>query len=157
MQTPQNKSHQKYQSLLFVLLSNFLVSPFLKSGLGSIVSALLLLCTMLIIIHSIKLKKLYIWMFTAIAIIAFIVQINTGTGWFVGPNDLLTSFPLIIFSLYFTCADQRVKCSLLLDNQVKPYTHTFVGELAVYFTKWPAEVHSFQDLLLKMSCILYSK
>lgn len=123
-------THQKYQSLLFVLIATFLVSPFLKSGIGSMLSALLLLLTMLIIIHSFKLAKLYTWIFTAIAILAFIVQINTSIGWLLDPDRTLSVLPLIIFSLYFSGAAYWISKDLFTTPQIT--ADTIKGGVSVY-------------------------
>ncbi|MEM9215206.1 MAG: potassium channel family protein [Cyanobacteria bacterium P01_F01_bin.150] len=95
------------------------------------ISALLLLCTMLIIIHSFKLQKIYVGMFTAIAIIAFIVQINTHTGWFLGLDNAISIVPLIIFSLYFGGAAYWISRDLFTVSQVT--ADTIKGGISLYF------------------------
>ncbi|NET11242.1 MAG: two pore domain potassium channel family protein [Symploca sp. SIO2B6] len=130
MQLSHKTHHQKYQNLLFVLIVDFLVSPFLKSGLGSMFSALLLLCTMLVIIHSFKLQKFYIWAFTAIAIIAFIVQVNTSLEWFLEADNTLSVLPLLIFSLYFGGAVYWISRDLFTVSLVT--VDTIKGGISVY-------------------------
>ena len=122
--------HKKYQSLLFFMIANFLVSPFLKSGIGNIVSALFLLCIMLIIIRDFDLKKVYEWMFTAIAILAFIIQASTSTGWLSEPGDTLPILPLSIFSLYFGGAAYWIGRDLFTTSQVT--ADTIKGGISVY-------------------------
>ncbi|MEM6453385.1 MAG: ion channel [Cyanobacteria bacterium P01_D01_bin.105] len=93
-------------------------------------SALLLLGTMLIIIHSFKLAKIYKWMFTVIAILTFIVQVNISIGWLLDPDSAFSILPLMIFSLYFGGAAYWICKDLLTTPQIT--SDTIKGGISVY-------------------------
>ncbi|MEO0826895.1 MAG: hypothetical protein AAFY67_14720 [Cyanobacteria bacterium J06642_9] len=67
--------------MLVVLITTFLRSPFFKAGIGSILSALLLLYTIILIIRSFALPKLLMSVYTGIAVIAFVLRLSASLDW----------------------------------------------------------------------------
>ena len=91
---------QKYRQLLIVLVATFFITPFLTAGFGSIVSASLLLYTIIVIIRSFALPKLLVSVYTAIACIAFGLQVSAIMGWAGSSNLVFDVVAQGIFALY---------------------------------------------------------
>lgn len=100
MQSFRRPHAQKYRQLLIVLVATFAVSPFLKAGLGSILSALLLLYTIILIIRSFTLPRALVAVYIAIALIAFGIQVSASLGWLSSLDQAFAAIPLAIFAIY---------------------------------------------------------
>ncbi|MGR3274003.1 ion channel [Acaryochloris marina NIES-2412] len=90
-------SRHKYRQLLGVLIANFLVAPFLQGGLGSIISALLLLYVMIVIVKSFSLPNKLFWAYVLIAVLAFSLQLGPSVGW---TTTAVLPFSLLAQSIY---------------------------------------------------------
>ena len=93
------KSH-KYRQLLIVLVVVFVVSPFFKTGLGSILTILMLLYTIIIIIRSFTLPKFLFTIYLAIAVMAFFLELGASMGWIPFFNQAFSLLAQGIFALY---------------------------------------------------------
>ncbi|MEM0978992.1 MAG: hypothetical protein AAGH78_01825 [Cyanobacteria bacterium P01_H01_bin.58] len=92
---------RKYRQLLVVLIILFLLSPFLKSGIGGIVSDLLLLYTIVLVIRSFTLPKSLLFIYVAIASFSFFMQLGINSGWAPPFNQaFMTNIEAIIGQLY---------------------------------------------------------
>ena len=106
MKRPDHAEVQKYRQLLIVLITVFLVSPFLKTGIGSILADALLLYAIILVIRSLALPKVLFSVYLAIACVAFGFQVSLGLGW-ISPfeetmtlNRTIVLIPQSIFALY---------------------------------------------------------
>ncbi|MBX2863644.1 MAG: two pore domain potassium channel family protein [Leptolyngbyaceae cyanobacterium MAG.088] len=96
--------HQKYRQLLIVLAVIFMVSPFLKAGIGNILSISLLLYTIIVVINSFALPRRLMMIYGAIAITAFCLEVIASV---IDVSDLNQPFTLIsqvIFAIYLAGA-----------------------------------------------------
>lgn len=100
MQLLQASSTQKYRQLLVILIVLFLLSPFLKAGVGSIISDLLLLYSIVLIIRSLTLSKRLLMIYVAIASLAFCLQLNINLGWDPSLNQAFDLMFQTVLSLY---------------------------------------------------------
>ena len=100
MQLLQASNTKKYRQLLIILIVLFLLSPFMKAGVGSIISDLLLLYSIILIIRSLTLSKLLRSIYIAIASLAFCLQLNINLGWAPSLNQAFDLIFQIILSLY---------------------------------------------------------
>ena len=121
---------QKYRQLLIVLTIVFSISPFLKAGVGSIVSAIMLLYTIVLIIRSFRLPKILFLIYTAIAVMAFGLELTANMGW--APSYSLT-FGLLaqaIFALYLGGAAYWIGRDIFTTPEVTG--DTVRGGISVY-------------------------
>ncbi|MEO1350074.1 MAG: ion channel [Cyanobacteria bacterium J06635_15] len=95
---------QKYRQLLIVLIFTFVVSPFLRDGIGNIFSISLLLYTIIIVIKSFALPRRLMMVYGAIAIIAFCLEVMSSLGWVSYLNQPLSLIAQTIFALYLAGA-----------------------------------------------------
>ncbi|WP_228016118.1 potassium channel family protein [Leptolyngbya ectocarpi] len=95
---------QKYRQLLIVLAVTFVVSPFLKAGIGNILSISLLLYTLIVVVNSFALPRRWLVIYGAIAIIAFCLAVSSSLGWISYLNQPFSLIAQTIFALYLAGA-----------------------------------------------------
>lgn len=95
---------QKYRQLLIVLAITFVVSPFLKAGIGNILSISLLLYTIIVVVNSFALPRRWLALYSAIAIIAFGLAVSSSLGWISYLNQPFSLIAQTIFALYLSGA-----------------------------------------------------
>jgi len=120
MNLPRKPLKQKYRQLLLVLIATFLISPFLKAGIGNILSVLLLLYTIILIIRSLALPKLLFLIYVAIALIAFSLEVSASLGWVPSFNLTFALFSQAIFALYLGGAAYWIGRDILTSSKVTP-------------------------------------
>ena len=130
MQLLQASNTKKYRQLLIILIILFLLSPFLKTGLGSIISDLLLLYSIILIIRSLTLSKLLRSIYIAIASLAFCLQLNINLGWAPSLNQAFDLIFQIILSLYIGGAAYLIGRDILKVPRVT--ADTVQGGISVY-------------------------
>ncbi len=81
MKSPRRLKTRKYRQLLLALIVIFLTFPFLTVGIGNVLAALLLLYTTIVILKSLALPKLLFSASTAIATLAFVLELDQSVGW----------------------------------------------------------------------------
>ena len=121
---------QKYRQLLIVLVVAFLVSPFLKTGIGSILSALMLLYTIILIIRSFTLPKILFSIYTVIAVIAFGLELIVSMRWAPSFNLSFALLSQVIFTLYLGGAAYWIGRDIF--NTSKVTGDTVRGGISVY-------------------------
>ncbi len=121
---------QKYRQLLLVLIVTFLISPFLKASIGSIISAFMLLYTIILTIRSFTLPRLFLYVYTAIALTAFCLQVSTSMGWASPSSTAVALFPQAIFALYLGGAAYWIGKDIFTANEVT--TDTVRGGISIY-------------------------
>ncbi|MEM8612099.1 MAG: potassium channel family protein [Cyanobacteria bacterium P01_H01_bin.105] len=97
-------NHQKYRQLLTVLAVTFVVSPFLKAGIGNILSISLLLYTLIVVVHSFALPRRWLIVYSAIAITAFCLEVISTLNGVNYLNQPFTLISQIIFAIYLAGA-----------------------------------------------------
>ena len=130
MQLLQASNTKKYRQLLIILIILFLLSPFLKTGFGSIISDLLLLDSIILIIRSLTLSKLLRSIYIAIASLAFCLQLNINLGWAPSLNQAFDLIFQIILSLYIGGAAYLIGRDILKVPRVT--ADTVQGGISVY-------------------------
>lgn len=121
----------KYRQLLAVLIITFVATPFLTGSLGGVLSALLLMYTMIVIVMNLPLPKLWVWVYVAIAIIAFTAQLSAAMGWRDNTLPGLSLFPQAIFVLYFGAAIYWIGRDIFTTRTVT--ADTVRGGISIYF------------------------
>lgn len=99
-----SSSQRKYRQLLIVLILNFIASPFLHGFIGNLVSASFLLYMVIVIISSFSLSKKLRWAYTAIAFLAFSLQISLRLGWATAAELPFSLMAQTIYILYLGIA-----------------------------------------------------
>ncbi|MEL6224462.1 MAG: potassium channel family protein [Cyanobacteria bacterium J06627_8] len=130
MNVTSRSLHQKYRQLLIVLVANFCVSPFLKVGIESLASAFLLFYTLIVIIRSFSLPKFLVSVYTAIAFIAFFLQISAIMGWLAFPEQSLELVPQVIFVIYLGAAAYWIGRDIFTTSRVT--LDTVQGGISIY-------------------------
>ena len=121
---------RKYRQLLVVLIVLFLLSPFLKSGIGSIISDLLLLYTIVLVIRSFTLPKSLLFIYIAIASSSFFMQLSINLGWSPPFNQPFNMLSKIIFVLYIGGAAYLIGCDIVSAPRIT--ADTVKGGVSVY-------------------------
>ena len=121
---------QKYRQLLIVLIVGFFVAPFLKASLGSILSALLLLLTIITIVKSFALPRLLLILYLAIAVMAFGLQLAASLGWGQLFNQTFSFLAQGIFALYLGGAAYWIGRDIFTSPRVT--LDTVRGGISVY-------------------------
>ncbi|ESA33140.1 ion channel [Leptolyngbya sp. Heron Island J] len=121
----------KYRQLLAVLIITFVATPFLSGSLGGILSALLLMYTMIVIVMSLPLPKWWVVGYVAIAISAFTIQLSASMGWRDNSVQSLSLLPQAIFVLYFGAAIYWIGRDIFTTRTVT--ADTVRGGISIYF------------------------
>ncbi|MEM7062136.1 MAG: potassium channel family protein [Cyanobacteria bacterium P01_B01_bin.77] len=95
---------QKYRQLLIVLAILFVVSPFLNAGIGNILSISLFLYTIIVTVRSFDLPRRWLAIYSAIAIIAFCLEVISSFGWATYLNQPFSLISQLIFVIYLAGA-----------------------------------------------------
>ena len=104
MKSLHENTNQKYRQLLFVLAITFMVSPFLKAGIGNILSISLLLYAIIVVINSFVLPRRLLTVYGAIAITAFCLEVISTLNGVTYLNQPFTLISQIIFAIYLAGA-----------------------------------------------------
>ncbi|MEM9903620.1 MAG: ion channel [Cyanobacteria bacterium P01_D01_bin.44] len=130
MKSAARSQAQKYQQLLFVLIVTFFISPFLKAGIGQVFSALLLLSTIIVTIRSFALPKLLFSVYSAIALMAFGLELAANLGWIPFLNQTFALLAQAIYALYLGGAAYWVGRDIFRSPEVT--ADTVRGGISVY-------------------------
>lgn len=130
MKPPAQFHTQKYRQLLLVLTLTLVISPFLQTGIGSILSAALLLYTIVLIIKSFPLPRTWVSIYMAIALTAFGLQSSANLGWTPTYNQSLGVIAQAIFALYLGVAAYWIGRDIFTEPEVTG--DTVRGGISVY-------------------------
>ena len=120
----------KYRQLLIVLIVLFTLSPFLQSGIGSIISDLLLLYTIILTIRSFALPRSLFLLYVMIAGLAFCLQLNVNLGWAFPLNQAFDVLFQVILTLYVGGAAYLIGHDIFTVPRVT--ADTVKGGISVY-------------------------
>jgi len=121
---------KKYQQLLAVLIILFLLSPFLESGFGSIISDLLLLYTIVLVVRSFVLPKSLLFAYIAIASSSFFMQLSINLGWSPPFDQAFDVLSQIVFALYIGGAAYLIGRDVVAAPRIT--ADTVQGGVSVY-------------------------
>lgn len=94
----------KYRQLLIALIVVFLTAPFLRTGLGGLLSVSMLLYTIIVIIRSFSLPRPLMTAYTAIAFLAFGLEVSSSLSWVPAFNVAFALTSQTIFAIYLAGA-----------------------------------------------------
>jgi hypothetical protein len=97
-------SAHKYRQLLLTLIVIFLTAPFLRTGWGGLMSGVMLLYTIIVIVRSFSLPRALMTIYTAIALLAFCLQVSASFNWVPDFNIAFALISQSIFALYLAGA-----------------------------------------------------
>lgn len=109
---------RKYTQLLAILIIRFAIAPFLKTGIGSIISSAILLCTIILILRTFPLRKPLFFVYSAIAAIAFVLEVLMTLGLTSSANSGFTICLQLIYSAYLGIAACWIMREILLASAV---------------------------------------
>ncbi|MEM8804970.1 MAG: ion channel [Cyanobacteria bacterium P01_G01_bin.38] len=130
MKSAARSQARKYQQLLIVLIVTFFISPFLKAGIGSVFSALLLLYTIIVLIRGLALPRLLFSVYSAIALIAFGLELAASLDWVPFFNQTFAVLAQAIFALYLGGAAYWIGRDIFTAPEVT--ADTVRGGISVY-------------------------
>ncbi|MGD1907849.1 MAG: ion channel [Leptolyngbyaceae cyanobacterium] len=104
MYFPGKSSAHKYRQLLIVLIVIFLTAPFLRAGLGGLFSVSMLLYTIIVIIRSFALPRPLMTAYSAIACLAFGLEVSSSLNWVPAFNVVFALTSQAIFVIYLAGA-----------------------------------------------------
>ncbi|MEO0853076.1 MAG: ion channel, partial [Cyanobacteria bacterium J06648_11] len=130
MQELHKAKHEKYRQLLTVLVGVFLLAPFFSSGIGSLLNGLLLLSTIIAVIKSLKLPRTIVVTYTAIACMAFSLNLLSGMRWTPEFNRELELLTQALFALYLGGAAFWIGLDIAGSREVT--SDTVRGGVSVY-------------------------
>ncbi len=122
--------HQKYRQLLIVLAVTFLVSPFLRAGIGNILSISLLLYTIIVVINSFALPRRLMAVYGAIAITAVCLEIIANVSEVSYLNQPFTLISQFIFAIFLAGAAYWIGRDIFTTPNVT--IDTVRGGISVY-------------------------
>ena len=100
----QISAQNKYTQLLIILVSNFILAPFLRGNFGELVLSLISVCAIIIIVKTFSLKSKFLRLYAIIASTTFLLEV-------IGRLELSNLFPIafllliqLIYILYLSIA-----------------------------------------------------
>lgn len=128
---PKVSSQNKYTQLLIILITNFILTPFLQSNIGEIALSFIFLCAIIIIVKTFFLKPKLFTIYSTIALLAFLLEIFGRWGLYEsGKVTFLLSIQLV-YVLYLGVAAYLILRDILLTQQVT--IDMIRGGICVYF------------------------
>lgn len=127
----RDHKNQKYRQLLSVLIITFVASPFLKAGIGNVLSISLLLCAILVVLHSFALPRRWLVVYSGIAIAAFGLEViaTFNAGSYI--NQTFSLISQLIFAIYLGGAAYWIGRDIFTAPNVT--VDTVRGGVSVYF------------------------
>ena len=110
--------HQKYRQLLTVLAITFVSSPFLKAGIGNIVSIALLLYAIIVVINSFSLPRRLLATYGAVAFTAFCLEVIATVSDISYLNQTFSLIAQTIFALYLAGAAYWIGREIFTTSEV---------------------------------------
>ncbi|MEM6447575.1 MAG: ion channel [Cyanobacteria bacterium P01_D01_bin.123] len=121
---------EKYLQLLVVLVGVFLIAPFFSSGVGNVLNGLLLLSTIIAVIKSLNLPRSIVAIYTAIACMAYGLDLVSSMGWTPELNRELALLTQALFALYLGGAAFWIGRDIAGSREVT--SDTVRGGISVY-------------------------
>ena len=122
---------EKYRQLLLVLIFIFLSTPFLRHGIGEIITGLMLFYTLISILQTIKISRKFLSFYRGIAVIAFGLQILSALNFFPALYEGLGFAIEGIYAMYLGGAAYCISHDIFEDPKVS--LDTVRGGVSVYF------------------------
>lgn len=132
---PVNKiktvSWNKYNQLLVVLITNFVIAPFLSGIIGELLSSAILLYTIIIIVRTFYLRQKLFRLYFGVAVLAFGLEAVTLFGWYSPKAIFFLFFIQAVYAIYLGAAAFLILRDILLSQQIT--ADTIRGSICVYF------------------------
>ncbi|MEM8676805.1 MAG: potassium channel family protein [Cyanobacteria bacterium P01_G01_bin.67] len=129
MRSPKSP-HNKYTQLLIILITNFVLAPFLQGNIGELALSLISLYAIIIIVKTFSLKPKFFKLYSSIALLTFLLEI-------VGRMELYNSWTVaflislqVVYILYLGGAAYLILRDILLSQQIT--IDTIRGGICVY-------------------------
>ncbi|MEL6440801.1 MAG: ion channel [Cyanobacteria bacterium J06621_8] len=123
-------TEKKYTQLLIILLVNFVLSPFLRDNVGEIILSSLFLYAIIVIVRTFSLNKIFFRFYSAIAILAFclnlIGRLGVAESWTVAFSFFIQS----IYIIYLTVAIYLIARDVFLSKRVS--IDNIRGSICIY-------------------------
>ena len=126
----RTKFSQKYTLLLSILIFRFLTSPFLSGGIGEVISALIMLLTLVSIVRIFCLQKQLFLFYITVAILVFIIEIITNLNLIYTFDIPFVLFKVTIYSLYLGMAVWLIIKEVFFAAEVT--LDTIFGGISIY-------------------------
>ena len=122
---------EKYQQLLVIVVLTFVISPFLDHGAGQIIPGLLLLYTLVAILKSIDLPRLFLLSYVGLGFFALTLQIISILEIFPALHKILGIVDQGCFALYLGGSAYWISQDIV--THPKATLDTVRGGISVYF------------------------
>lgn len=126
----QANSQKKYTQLLIVLLTNFVLSPFLRDNLGDIILSLIFLYAIIVIVKTFSLNLVFFRFYSSIAILAFFLgligRLELYKSWTIAFLFLIQS----IYAVYLIVATYLILRDIFSSSKVT--IDTIRGSICAY-------------------------
>lgn len=123
-------SHNKYTQLLIILVTNFVLAPFLRGNIGELALSSISLYAIIIIVKTFSLKPKFLKLYSSIALLTFLLEIvgrmEFSDSWAVAFLLLIQ----VVYILYLGIAAYLILRDILLSQQVT--IDTIRGGICVY-------------------------
>lgn len=126
----QANYQKKYTQLLIVLLTNFVLSPFLRDNLGDLVLSLIFLYAIIVIVKTFALKPIFFRFYSGIAILAFFLGSIGRLKLYESQTIIFLFLIQSIYALYLIVAVYFILRDILFSSKVT--IDTIRGSICVY-------------------------
>ncbi|NEP01825.1 MAG: hypothetical protein F6K58_24845 [Symploca sp. SIO2E9] len=110
--------HNKYTQLLVVLITNFVLDPFLRGVTGQLFSSGILLYAIIIIIRTFSLRQKLFRIYFSVAILAFGLETVTRLGWYSPEAIFFLFFVQAVYTIYLGAAAFLILRDILLSQRI---------------------------------------
>ena len=122
---------EKYRQLLLVLVFIFLTTPFLRHGIGEIITGLMLFSTLISILQTIEISQKFLTFYRGVAVLAFGLQALSALNFFPVFYQGLGFAIEGIYALYLGGAAYCISHDIFENPKVS--LDTVRGGISVYF------------------------
>lgn len=123
---PQNK----YTQLLIILVTNFILAPFLRGNIGELALSLISLYAIIVIVQTFCLKPKIFKLYSSIALLTFLLEILGRVGLYDSWKVAFLLLIQVVYILYLGIAAYLILRDILLSQQVT--IDTIRGGICVY-------------------------
>ena len=108
----------KYTQLLIVLVTNFVLAPFLRGNVGELALSFLFLYAIILVVRTFSLNQTLLRLYSGIAVLAFLLEIVGRFGWYESVNIAFLLSIQVVYILYLGVAAYLILRDILLSEQI---------------------------------------
>ncbi len=123
-------SQNKYTQLLIILVTNFVLSPFLGGKIGELALSLIFLYAIIVIVKTFSLNPKLFRLYSSIAVLTFLLEIVGRVGWYEPWTVDFLFLIQVVYAFYLGMAAHLILREILLSQQVT--FDTIRGGICVY-------------------------